>query len=503
MPRRILSLWLPRLASDRLLRRQAVPGPFVVVATVGAAERVHCLNAAALRLGLRRGMALTDARALCPDLITRPHDPEAQAQTLDALRRWALRYAPWVARDGDDGLMLDITGAAHLMGGEGAMAQDITARLGRAGLTAHCGLADTKGAAWALARFKATDDSPAIAAPGQSLRAVGPLPLAALRLDGDTCAALDRMGLRVVRDLTQLPRATLARRFGQQVLLRLDQALGAAAEPVAPDPLRQHFGTRLTLPEPIGLLSDLRAGLTRLLDRLCDTLARAELGARRLRLDLARVDGSAIQAEIGLARPMRDVPAILALFDRALEGIDAGFGIEQMRLTAPLTDPLPARQINAGHSTGAGNADINGAGPEGLADLLTRLGNRIGFDNLQRFLPAESHIPERSFLIASAVHADVPDCWPIGRDRPLDLFPPEPLDWTGTRPPGRFCWRKQVLTTAAVQGPERLTPEWWLDDPAWRSGLRDYWRVETTQGLRLWMFHTPQSAGWAVHGVFA
>ncbi len=487
-----------------------MPGPFVVVATAGAAERVHCLNAAATQLGLRRGMALTDARAMCPDLITRPHEAEAQGQTLDALRRWALRYAPWVARDGDDGLMLDITGAAHLMGGESAMAEEMTARLGRAGLAGRCGLADTKGAAWALARLQATADTPAIAAPGQSMHALGPLPLAALRLEDDTCAALDRMGLRLVRDLTQLPRATLARRFGQQVLLRLDQAMGAAAEPVDPEPARQHFGTRLTLPEPIGLQSDLRAGLARLLHRLCDTLAKAELGARRLRLDLARVDGSAIQAEIGLARPMHDVPAILLLFDRAIESIDAGFGIEQMRLTAPLTDPLPARQIHAGHGmggyhTGAGGsvAGNDGADTEGLADLLTRLGNRIGFDNLQRFLPAESHIPERSFLIASAVHADMPDEWPTGHERPLHLFPPEPLDCTGPQPPHRFRWRRQVLTTTAAQGPERLTPEWWLDDPAWRNGLRDYWRVETAQGLRLWMFHTPQAGGWAVHGVFA
>lgn len=491
MPKRILSLWLPQLASDRILRRQDVPGPFAVVATVGAADRVHCLNAAARRAGLRAGMPLTDARALCPDLITRIHDAEAQAQTLDALRRWAMRYAPWVARDGADGLMLDITGAAHLIGGEGALVDDLTARLSRAGLSARCGLADTKGAAWALARFGT--NPPEIAPPGQMLAALRHLPLDALRLDTDTCAALSRMGLRVIRDLTDLPRATLARRFGQQVLLRLDQALGAAAEPVAPEPARQHFGTRLTLPEPIGLLHDLRAGLERLLQRLCVNLAASDLGARRLRLDLARVDGSAIQAEIGLARPMRDVSAILVLFDRALEGVDAGFGIEQMRLTAPLTDPLPARQVTTSHSSG----------PEGLADLLTRLGNRVGFDNLQRFLPAQSHIPERSFLIASAIYADAPDSWPVAPKRPLELFPPEPLDWAGPHPPRRFQWRKQALTTTVAHGPERLTPEWWLDDPAWRSGLRDYWRIETAQGLRLWVFHTPQAGGWAVHGVFA
>lgn len=493
MPKRILSLWFPQLASDRVLRRQDVPGPFAVVATVGASDRVHCLNIAARRTGLRAGMPLTDARALCPDLITRPHDPDAQAQTLDALRRWAMRYAPWVARDGADGLMLDITGAAHLMGGEGAMIDDIAARLGRAGLSARCGLADTRGAAWALARFGDGRAAHALSAPGQTLAALSRLPLEALRLDTETCTTLSRMGLRVIRDLTQLPRATLARRFGPQVLLRLDQALGHVAEPVAPEPVRQHFGTRLTLPEPIGLLSDLRAGLERLLHRLCDHLATADLGARQLRLDLARVDGSAIQAEIGLARPMRDVSAILVLFDRALEGVDAGFGIEQMRLTAPLTNPLPARQVTTSHSAGA----------EGLADLLTRLGNRVGFENLQRFLPAQSHIPERSFLIASAIHADMPDAWPIPHDRPLSLFPPEPLNWEGTHPPRRFLWRKQSLTATAAHGPERLTPEWWLDDPAWRSGLRDYWRIETTQGLRLWVFHTPQPGGWAVHGVFA
>ncbi|MFN3642563.1 MAG: DNA polymerase Y family protein, partial [Gemmobacter sp.] len=304
---------------------------------------------------------------------------------------------------------------------------------------------------------------------------------------------LDRLGLRRIRDVAALPRAALARRFGAGLPARLDQALGLAPEPVAPAAAPPHFGVRLTLPEPVGLLSDLQAGLARLLPRLCAQLEAAGQGARRLRLELCRVDGARVAAEIGLARPMRDPAAIAPLFAASLETVDAGFGIDQMRLTAPLTEAMPARQIE---SAGAAAGDR-------LADLLTRLGNRLGFAALRRVAPAESHIPERAFQTLDAAHAGPCGPWPAGPDRPLVLFPPEPVPGEGRSPPPRLRWRGQVHAVVAQAGPERIAPEWWFDDPAWRTGLRDYWQVETDAGRRLWLFHTPQAPGWAVQGEFA
>lgn len=497
--RRILALWLPRLASERVLRRAPVPGPFAVTEVQAGAERLVCVSQAAAAAGLRAGMALAEARAFCPQLITHRNNARAVALLLGALRRWALRYCPWVAVDGTDGLVLDISGAAHLMAGEAALLDDLTARLGHMGFAARAGLADTRGAAWALARFGGRDVMPAggytIAPPGTLPDAIGPLPLAGLRLESETLVALERLGLRVIRDLAALPRASLARRFGQEVVLRLDQALGVVPEPVSPAAEPPHFGVRLSFPDPIGLRGDIEAGLMRLLDRLCDRLHAADRGARRLRLEIARADGSRAEAEIGLARPMRRPDDMAALFFRALDDIDAGFGIDMLRLTAPLTEHLPAEQVT---TTGQTRADA-------LADLLTRLGNRVGFERLIRFLPADSHIPERSFVVASAAHAEPSTGWPDGLLRPLLLFTPEPLSCPPDlpTPPPRFVWRRRSFRVLAVQGPERITAEWWLDDPAWRSGLRDYWRVETHEGPRLWLFHTPQTGGWAVQGVFA
>jgi protein ImuB len=505
MARRVLSLCLPRLASDLALRRLgAETGPFAMVARQGRGDVLACLNPAAQARGLRRGQALSEARALLPGLTTRPHDPAALQRALIALRRWALRYAPWAAVDGDDGLILDISGAAHLLGGEQALAEDLRVRLAAMGFEARIAIAPTRGAAWGLARF---GPAPVLLAENAAA-AIAPLPLAALRLPEATCAALNRLGLRRVRDLARAPRASLARRFGDAVMLRLDQATGALAEPVAAPDDDSVPAIRLTLPDPIGLAADVMAGVTRLLERLCTTLAARDLGARCLRLDLHRADGSRTEAEIALARPMRDAPDIAALFERAIEALDAGFGFDMLRLSAPVTEHLPPAQLTGPAATGPGARGTAGglSGADDLADLMTRLGNRLGLEGLSRMLPADSHIPERGFLVASAVFAEAPGAgaWPAGPDRPLILFPPEPLPGArGAQPPRQIRWRRRALRVVRATGPERLTPEWWLDDPLWRSGVRDYWRLDCAEGPRLWVFFTPQEPGWAVQGEFA
>lgn len=483
-------MWFPRLATNRVLRAQPVDGPFALVQRAASAERIFCLNVQAERAGLHRGMGLADARAFCPDLVSRPATPDLDARFLIALRRWATRYCPWVGLDGTDGLVLDISGAAHLWGNEAAMLADMRARMISAGLELRLGLANTRGAAWAFARH------------GEGARPLTALPVAALRLDATCCTALERLGLRCIGDLAAAPRAPLARRFGAELLMRLDQALGRMPEPVTPAPEPPHYGVRLTLPDPIGLQADVMAATARLLEALCDKLRAQEAGARQLALTLRRVDRGSTQVDLRLAAAMRDPARILPLFERGVAGLDAGFGIDQMRLDATLVEPLPARQ------TGLSAADPGG---DRLNDLITRIGTRIGLDNVLRFLPADSHIPERSFLIVPAAQACSNDGaaamarggWPQLRPRPLRLFRPEPIAASGRHPPERFHWRRVAHVAAHVVGPERIAPEWWLDDPDWRSGLRDYWQVHTRQGRRLWLFHTPQSPGWFVHGEFA
>ena len=440
-------------------------------------------------------MALADARAICPDLATRPADLAAEAASLASLRRWTSRYAPMVASDGTDGLMADVSGVPHLFGGEADLRDDLHARLERAGLAATSAIAGTRGAAHALARHGG-----GIIADGRLEIGIGPLPVTALRVDHVTAEALARVGLARIADLIPLPRAPLSRRFGQGLVMRLDQALGQHAEPVAAEPEAPHFGVRMTLPDPIGLQSDVMAGLSRLLDRLCAKLAANRMGARRLRLELRRVDRGVAQVEIGLARPMRDPVRIAVLFAKGVAEVEAGFGIDALRLTARVVEPLAPEQI--GGEWGGAKARQEDA----LADLLSSLGNRIGFDRVLRLLPADSLIPERSQIIAPAAYA-APEPSPprCGPHRPLTLFPPEPVTGASGHPPSRFRWRRMRFTTLRALGPERITPEWWFDDPAWRSGLRDYWRIETHEGPRLWLFATPQaqSADWYVQGEFA
>ncbi|MCA2014166.1 DNA polymerase Y family protein [Cereibacter sphaeroides] len=495
MDTRILSLFLPRLASDLARRRQSdLPDPLALIARQGRGEVLACLSTRASALGLRRGQALSEARALVPDLTTLPYDPAQLARALEGLRRWALRYAPWVAVDAfaeaPDGLVLDLTGSAHLMGGEAALAEDMAQRLEAMGFEARLAVAPTPGAARALARF---GPAPLVLAEDARV-ALAPLPMVALRLEAETVASLARLGLSRVGDLSRAPRATLTRRFGPALMLRLDQATGALREPVAAPPEVPPHAVRLSLPEPIGLTSDVMAGLVRLLERLCKRLTEEEAGARHLHLDLQRADGTRAEAEITLARPMRDPAAMAALFERAIEALDAGFGFDRLRLSAPLVEPLPPAQLQGGKASGA----------DEFADLMTRLGNRVGLEALIRFLPADSHIPERAFLTAAAAFTDAPGPWPAGPERPLILFPPEPLrGHAAPVPPARFRWRRRSFSLVRATGPERLTPEWWLDDPLWRSGVRDYWRLETGEGPRLWAFHTPQEPGWAVQGEFA
>lgn len=486
--RRVVSLWFPRLASDRVLRACPLDGPFALTLKQKNANRIYCLNVDATRQGIHRGMPYADARAFCPSLQSADANPPKDTQFQKILRRWATRYCPWVGVEGADGLVLDITGSAHLWGGEQTMMTDMRRRLSRAGLSVQIGVGGTRGAAWALARY-----GEGIAPSEDALGALALLPVAALRLTEENTLALKRLGLRTIGDLAATPRAPLTRRFGPDVLMRLDQALGQQPEEITPLIEPPHYGVRMTLPDPIGLIGDVMAGAERLLGSLCTKLKAQETGARVLVISLRRVDQDQQQVELRLARPLRDPNRILPLFERGLAEVDAGFGIDQMRMEATQIEPLPARQIT----------HVRGGQKGPLDDLITRIGTRVGLENIQRFLPADSHIPERSFLVAPAAYCEPAKSWTCFHPRPLSLFPPEPISANGPHPPKHFRWRRMPLTTGRATGPERIAPEWWLQDDNWRSGLRDYWRVETKEGRRLWLFYTPQKPSWFVQGEFA
>ncbi|MEM6587560.1 MAG: DNA polymerase Y family protein [Pseudomonadota bacterium] len=549
--RRILSVWFPRLGAERLLRRAPPVGdaPFAVVRETGQMQVISSVSEAAQAAGVHVGQPLRDAHAMCGPLVTRLQNPQAEAAFLRSLTRWAGRFSPWVAAEEPDVLLLDISGCAHLFGGEAALVEEMVSAAARLGLTARCGLADTVGAAWALARFsgvkagstrsgdaidqearatrsraakrrhwerggaapalmvKGAAGLPCIAAPGKAYTALSPLPVAALRLSPEVVADLGRVGLRTVGDLLGQPRAPLARRYGKELILRLDQAMGSAAEPLSPTAPSQHFATRLTLPDPIGLREDVEAGLDRLLSRLCHMLVGKARSARRVRLEAWRVDHTMQWIEAGLARPADTPDRIRPLLIHRLDEIDAGFGIEMLRLEAVQTEETNTRHTT-GHLEAANTAKARHEQGTAVEDLMGRIGGRLGMEALTRRHPVESHIPEKTSKLMAAAWSDPAEHWPAApTPRPLLLWSPEPVHAPDNpHPASQFRWRGRMHELAEARGPERVSPEWWLDDPDWRSGVRDYWQVVTQGGERLWLFYAhgaAKNAGWFCHGRFA
>ncbi len=550
--RRILSLWFPRLGAERLARRDAMLAdmPLAVAEQQANMQVITALNAAADGFGLHVGQPVRDAHAMCPALITRPRSAVAEATFLSVLQRWAGKFSPWVTPEGSDGLVIDLTGCAHLFGGEEPLLGVIEEDCHMLGLTVLMGLADTRGAAWALARFAgqggqvalsgdlidqearatrsragkrrhwtkggAAPPAPAVAArlaqriapPGQLHSTLGPLPVSALRLEAELTTSLNRLGLRCISDLLGQPRASLARRFGKGLVLRLDQAMGSVPEPVSPARPPDHFAVRMTFPEPIGLTEDVMAAVDRLLPQLCKSLEIKGRGVRRVMLQAFRTDHAVETIEVGLARPTRDMYRIRPLFELKLDGIDAGFGIDMLRLEATHVEPMHAKSV-PGHAQSLTHSQKKSGQGAGLEDLMGRLGTRVGLEAIGRFHPADSNVPEKTYQVLAAAWSD--PCagdWPKGRTaRPLQMWMPEPVTAPATpRLPQTFRWRGQSHTRVRAIGPERIAPEWWLDDPNWRSGVRDYWVTETESGQRLWLFFAhgaTMSAGWFCQGSFA
>ncbi len=526
------------------------------------------VNRPAAEAGLGPGMALADARARGPGLAVVAADPAGDAASLSRLAAWCGRYTPWTSvdaagmaePDGSGGLWLDITGCAHLFGGEAALLADLTDRLAGFGLGARAVVADTPGAAWAWARFGPSGNGArgngaggngaggsglggsgaegGILRPGAGRDHLAPLPVAALRLTPALVETLDRLGLRRIGTLYDLPRPALAARFGDGLARRLDQALGRVAEPISPRRPAAPHAARLAFPEPVARPEAIAGGLDRLLERLCARLTRQQRGARRLELTLYRVDGSTASATIGTSRPAREPAHLGRLFAPRLETLDPAPGVEILTLAATATEPFAADQVTLPRAGGPPTPVGSGTGSE-LAALVDRLANRLGGGGVLRFEPRESHWPERAVVAvpvlagraltgrALAGHASGPAAWP-GRPRPLRLLPrPEAVEVevdagavAADGPPRHFRWRRALHHVARAEGPERIAPEWWgPEDRRARTieTTRDYFRIEDTKGRRLWLFHAkadelpdghdaagsawPQST-WYVHGVF-
>ncbi len=473
------------------------------MAAEAGVRRLTAVNAGAAALGLFAGQKATDAAALAPELIAAEAEPAADLAALAALADWCARFSPAVAMDPPDGLCLDITGVAHLWGGEAALVGDLIARLAKNGLRARAAVAASPGAAWALARFEAREGP---APPGDDAARLAPLPVTALRLAPASAAQLMRLGVTTIGRLMALPRVSVTRRFGPEVVLRLDQALGRAGEARAFRRPPTPWFARLAFAEPISAPEDLARVTADSLALLCAQLEAAGQGARRFELTFHRLDGQAQSLAIGLALPGRDPARAARLFLPGLDKIDPGFGVEVVTLAAQEVEAVSPRPQSLLSQGGPGEA-------EDVAPLIDRLANRLGPGAVWRAEAFPSHAPERAVARRPPLSPRRGEGWNAEKPRPLRLFRrPEAIEVMAPvpdDPPIFFRWRGAPHRVRRAEGPERVAPEWWRRpfdefDP---SRARDYYRVEDEAGMRFWVFraglHKPGApARWWLHGLF-
>jgi len=497
-------LCLPWLPAERLIRSGSAPAdpPFALIEKQRGALRIAALSPAAARLGLEVGQALADARGCVPELAAFPHDPLADAALLARLARLCGDYTPSVQCDPPTGLLLDVTGCAHLHGGEDALRDGLVARIAAERLCARAGLAATPQGARALARFGGKD--------------LAALPLAALDADADTTHALTRAGFRRIGDLARVPRAALAARFGSALTTALARLLGEEDAHIVPERRRERIFTEQRFAEPIGRTDDVLDVIESLLERIAAPLAERGEGGRRFRARLHRSDGHVATLEIETGAPTRDPALVLRLLreriDSLVDPLDPGFGYDSVDLTVPHCETLPERQEGL---------EAEPRRPDDLGPLLDRLAVRHGASGVRRFAAGDSHIPERAGKLRSRRDKNETLTWlEVSKNepalRPLLLFdPPQPvhvIDSVPDGPPRRFTWKGKPHRILRHEGPERIAAEWWRrrDGHADNPGLtRDYYRVEDEAGRRFWLFRhglygrEAKHPDWYVHGLFA
>ena len=500
MCQRFLSVWFSHLVTDWFIRKhqELEKLPFVISAPSHGRLVITASSALAQALGAHPGMVVADARAAIPSLTVLDEKPGLADQLLKGLAGWCIRFTPFVAMDPPDGLLFDVTGCSHLRGGDTPYLTEITKRLEVMGYQVRAAMADTAGAAWALARF---GNESSVIETSQHVRALLPLPPAALRLEPEVTGRLYKLGIRKIEDFINMPRGVLRRRFGQAFIKKLGQALGEEQEYLDPIEPVIPYQERLPCLEPIVSATGIEIALEKLLTALCDRLQQEQKGLRQAMLKCYRVDGKVIAIGIGTNRPSRNVHHLFKLFDMKLAGIEPALGIELFVLEAPEVEDHNSFQENLWEKK-AGVED------ERISELLDRLAGKFGSGKIHRYLPAEHYWPERSFKPATSLDEKLKTSWRTDRPRPLELLSvPEPVMVTAPipdYPPMLFRYKGKLHKIIQAEGPERIEQEWWIQE----GEHRDYYRVEDEAGCRYWLYRSghydvDKPHQWFLHGFFA
>jgi protein ImuB len=500
----------------------------VLIHTSGNRQHVIAASVSARGCGIRPGLTLAQARALCANVVAREHDPLRDARALEALGRWMMRFTPTVCLprpDGEDdhqehGLLLDITGCERVFGDFGRIAQQVAQALAGFGIAARLAIAPTFGAAWALT-FGPANGSPGIISPDKLAEALTPLPPRALRLSDEVVASLHHLGIETIGQLMRLPRDQLPARFGDQLLLRLDQAMGRLPEPIVPLEHHDPVQTKMEFDGPVSSLEAVWHVFRHLIAQVIAQLARRGCGARRLDLRLLRDHAPPIEKTILLSRPSRDPANLFNLFRCALEGPEfAGLaqtgnapdGFVGLHLRVPLLERIGDEQVTLiGHETSDGQRETD--------DLVERLSARLGSQAVAQAVLVESHIPERVCSWHGRLDAEPSrrptrqrqadldqDRHPPPRLRPLHLFA-QPLEVGVTVCPSHDRDGRPVQFRGPdgslhrlvhAVGPERIAGQWWSG----HGRTRDYFDIEDDVGRRFWIFRVMENGRWFMQGQY-
>jgi len=499
MSKRFMSIWFYQLAVDRFLIRQPdLKGYAFVLASIRRGRSmIHASSPEAQQAGIKTGMPVADAKAVLPALEVCQDEADNIIPLLEQLAIWFMRYTPVVATDNPDGLLLDISGCAHLWGGERQYVQDIQQKMNRAGYHVRIAIADTAGAAWAVARYGTQDN---IIAPGEQQAALLSLPAAALRLDEAILQRMDKLGLYRIHHFIRMPRTALRRRFGSSLAERLDQALGAALEVLQPVEPVPSFLERLLCPEPIRTATAIEFALKQLLEQLCDNMATACVGLRTCVLKAYRTDSTMQQIQIDTGCACRDVAHLLKLLLIKTPVLEPDLGFEVFVLEAPVTEEMTAVQDKLWALKDKADNEV--------AALLDRVAVKVGADKIRRYLPEAHYWPERSLRLTTSMKEQSSVMWQSVMLRPIHLLPsPEQIEVVVPRPdypPIMFRYKDRFYKIQRADGPERMAPEWWLE----QNVYRDYYCVEDEEGCRYWLYRSggyedAGTPGWFIHGFFA
>jgi protein ImuB len=531
--RRILCLRLPRLPTDRLRRQlshpapatsvSAVPAeptwgvPWVVVGKQNNALRITALDEAAAAIGLEVGLPLANARAICPQVQVFDADDAADQRTLHAIADWCDRFTPLIALAPPDGLFLDVTGCAHLFGGEVMLLRTLRAALQHQGFAVHAAIAATASCASAITM--AVDEH--VVPAGREAETVSRLLVGTLGADEAITRGLRRAGLKTIGDVAARPPHEIAARFGSAFVTLLQQVLGCDDAPISPRKPPPDFMAEKRFAEPVASDLPIMAALDALAGRLVTIMERHGKGARFLEASFFRTDGAVRTIAVAAGRPVTQTAIVQRLFRERLDALadplDPGFGFDLIRLAASHVQVVTQEQRDL---------DSHAHDSDEVSALIDRIAARIGGRRIVAHLPQDTHIPERAEIALPAQHhfAEAAQAaWTPRAEnepplRPLRMFdPPEPVDVIAEvpdGPPAQFKWRRASHAVIRAEGPERIAMEWWRSQG--RTLTRDYFRVEDQTGLRFWLYRDglfgtettredgePEMPRWFMHGVFA